>query len=781
MALRDRAFVRPLAVLLGCMVLTEVVVIVSGWVPSSIQPYIAMTFVMGMLFGPWGALGVDLVSLIRNTTVSYAEPSTLAMDLVMTFLVAYIPYRIWYSTSLGGDMRPPVLDSTRNMAKFFGVMVASGLLYMVMYNLMYGYIDGFVSLNIQDLAMFLNMVSFSLILGILSILVCRYLGIRFWTPSEGRASPLARIPGHVFDVCLVLGLIVPFAITELTGVEHLTAATVMAYAMAIVFCLKPVRPAVRIERPSDQGFKVNRFDASMFDRIAIIFVTYGLLLAAIIIAAYDVGLLAAIPGIESHIEESTSTAGQTIDEIVTNVSLLIYMGIALLAFFAPALVFLKYMEDSVVTPIGEMSEAAREFVSPDTEMSNDRMAEICSPYVNRNSEIGNLARSLDKMASDMVDYVEDIRNLNEERQAMQAELSVARRIQQDFVPKDDSVIAGHGITVAGLMDAAKFVGGDLYDFFPLPDGKVAIAVADVSGKGVPAALFMSITKILTEGRAGQPGTDPGRVFSEVNDSLSGNNNEMMFVTAWLGFIDPSDGSVEFANAGHCPPLVWRSSDGSVEFLKTEPGPALGVFPGSSYKVNRMVLSEGDRILLYTDGVTEANVEYEEFYGSDRLAACAERTSDLDVGDQVAAIREDIRAFVGGAEQFDDITMLLTRYDGPSHQARADHVLIGGAPEVQLLQDREDGHADARQRVFDTLGRIAHHGAADQTVGLQLPQGDREHARRPLPCEPLELVEAHPPVGGQHPQDEDLVLAAEEPYRRGERGLPLGYRVHAPPS
>lgn len=231
----------------------RVVVIVSGWVPSSIQPYIAMTFVMGMLFGPWGALGVDLVSLIRNTTVSYAEPSTLAMDLVMTFLVAYIPYRIWYSTSLGGDMRPPVLDSTRNMAKFFGVMVASGLLYMVMYNLMYGYIDGFVSLNIQDLAMFLNMVSFSLILGILSILVCRYLGIRFWTPSEVRASPLARIPGRVFDVCLVLGLIVPFAITELTGVEHLTAATVLAYAMAIVFCLKPVRPAVQAERPSDQG------------------------------------------------------------------------------------------------------------------------------------------------------------------------------------------------------------------------------------------------------------------------------------------------------------------------------------------------------------------------------------------------------------------------------------------------------------------------------------------------------------------------------------------------
>ena len=128
-------------------------------------------------------------------------------------------------------------------------------------------------------------------------------------------------------------------------------------------------------------------------------------------------------------------------------------------------------------------------------------------------------------------------------------------------------------------------------------------------------------------------------------------------------MDTYSGSIDFANAGHCPPLVWRCETGRAEYVEMEPCPVLGVVPDAEYKVESITLNPGDRIMIYTDGVTEANDSYEEFYGSDRLREVFEDTAGNTIGDQVKVIREDIKTFVGNAEQFDDITILVLEYEG----------------------------------------------------------------------------------------------------------------------
>ena len=194
--------------------------------------------------------------------------------------------------------------------------------------------------------------------------------------------------------------------------------------------------------------------------------------------------------------------------------------------------------------------------------------------------------------------------------------------------------------------------------------KVAVTIGDVSGKGVPAALFMSRTKTLIEDHAGH-GTDPATSFHEINNALARHNTQVLFVSCWLGIIDTRTGVVEFANAGHCPPLVLRAATGEAEFVQMDPCPVLGVIPDTDYEVETLKLERGDRLLLYTDGVTEANAGYEEFFGAERLKGVLEDTASLTPADQLKVIRDDVRSFVGSNEQFDDITMLIVEFQGRS--------------------------------------------------------------------------------------------------------------------
>lgn len=242
------------------------------------------------------------------------------------------------------------------------------------------------------------------------------------------------------------------------------------------------------------------------------------------------------------------------------------------------------------------------------------------------------------------------------------ELEFARSIQHSAIPSVFPPYPGHSeFDIYATMDTAKEVGGDFYDFYFVGENKLGFIIADVSGKGIPAAMFMMTAKTIIKGYA-EAGKPVDEVFTTANEKLCESNEAGMFVTAWMGELDIVTGKVEFANAGHNPPLV-RHAGGGFEYMKSKPGFILAGMEGMKYRKNEFTLAPGDEIYLYTDGVTEATDSENNLYGEERLLALLNSMGGLTGEEICRAVKADIDAFVGDAPQFDDITMLYLKYNG----------------------------------------------------------------------------------------------------------------------
>ena len=247
-----------------------------------------------------------------------------------------------------------------------------------------------------------------------------------------------------------------------------------------------------------------------------------------------------------------------------------------------------------------------------------------------------------------------------ETERISAELNVANHIQTSMLPnlfpafperEEFDIYAG--------MTPAKEVGGDFYDFFMVDDRHLAVVIADVSGKGVPAALFMVIGKTLIKDHT-QPGRDLGEIFTEVNELLCESNSEGLFITAFEGVLDLDTGDFVYVNAGHDAPFICRR-DGSYEPLAVKAGFVLAGMENTKFSEGRITLTEGDKLFHYTDGVTEATNADNELYGKERLLLVLNKNKGQTPKETLASVKADIDTFVGEAPQFDDITMLCVEY------------------------------------------------------------------------------------------------------------------------
>lgn len=271
------------------------------------------------------------------------------------------------------------------------------------------------------------------------------------------------------------------------------------------------------------------------------------------------------------------------------------------------------------------------------------------------SELSLLAKSVQQMSVDMNRYIADLTHMTAEKERISAELSVATQIQADMLPRVFPPYADHPeIELFASMEPAKEVGGDFYDFFLIDDDHFAIVVGDVSGKGVPASLFMVIAKTLLK-NAAMHVLSPAEIFENINNQLCENNDSALFVTCWLGILTLSTGNMVFANAGHTQPILYQN--GAFRYLDSRPNLMLAAMEGMPYAEYSLTLAKGDRLFVYTDGVTEATNAQNELYGETRLLEAVERTKDMSVKETLAAVRSDINVFVKNASQFDDITML----------------------------------------------------------------------------------------------------------------------------
>lgn len=249
------------------------------------------------------------------------------------------------------------------------------------------------------------------------------------------------------------------------------------------------------------------------------------------------------------------------------------------------------------------------------------------------------------------------KELSEEGARIEAELNIANAIQKNILNSIFPAFPEHKeIDIYAEMTPAKEVGGDFYDMFLVDENHLAMAIADVSGKGVPAALIMMIAKTLIQNTT-LNGYSVDEVFYRVNNLLCEKNALNHFVTSWFGILDLRTGKLEFVNAGHNPPLIYKKKDNNFEYYKTKPNLILAAMDNTKYQKHELTLEPGDKLFLYTDGVTEATSDKDELYGEQRLKDYLNNHIEQDIENTIKGVKKDIDNFIGTAEQFDDITML----------------------------------------------------------------------------------------------------------------------------
>ncbi len=286
------------------------------------------------------------------------------------------------------------------------------------------------------------------------------------------------------------------------------------------------------------------------------------------------------------------------------------------------------------------------------ETALDIVSQIALPFIAINA-VGFVMMIL------IINYTEKQRSLAIEKSRLQSELEVANVIQHSLLPLlNDDYPGSKDLEVNGSMEAAKEVGGDFYDVFYVDQTHVAFVIGDVSGKGVPAALFMASSKIVLQNCV-RDVPELAEAVAAANNALCARNEAEMFVTIWVGVLDLESGELKFVSAGHNPAVLLR--DGKPEYLRIRNGFVLGGMENMRYKVNTVSLSEGDMVYLYTDGVTEAEDAKHNLFGEDRLLECFEGKSESGTADMIDNVKKSVEVFINGNSQFDDMTMLCFKW------------------------------------------------------------------------------------------------------------------------
>lgn len=350
-------------------------------------------------------------------------------------------------------------------------------------------------------------------------------------------------------------------------------------------------------------------------------------------------------------------------------------------------------------------------------------------------EVEELGNAFNTMTAQLRKYINSLATATAEKERIRTELSLASRIQADMLPD-----SGHALrerkefSLYASMTPAKEVGGDFYDFFLTDEDHLVVLIADVSGKGVPASLFMVVARTLLQSRIA--GSDTlAEAVTDVNERLCAGNKNGMFVTAWIGVLTLSTGVLTYVNAGHNPPLVGNREKGYT-CLKERGGFVLAGMEGMVYRQKELQLAPGDMIFLYTDGVTEANDEEGSLYGESRLLALANSRTDAEPEQLAGAVWRDIQDFQGKAEQFDDITMLVLRYQGTGEKETDRKRNTGPADlsrleEVQAFVEKtlaeKESPARSIRRLLISFDEIfsnvcRHSGAREVTVECGMEDG-----------------------------------------------------------
>lgn len=595
--------------------------------PKGFTTRMGIFIISGLLFGPYGAAGATIGNILSDGLINHHLPLTL-MDGIVGGIVSYFAYRIWYGKfKLRTIVNKPRFNNTTNVILFLAIILICSTLYILIERKLIILMNPHLynSTLIIETRYFLDFINTSFMIGIIGIWISNKLDF-IHVPKTSTKKVNERLYKWV-EITLILSMII-IAITDYFFIPNYMTTVIEAIILIslLVICLtKPVTAKI-----SEITFN------SIPEKIMNIF-----LFATLIIALFGV-LIASTQIVDPHIEIQPNGHEDFFVSVMTG------MDLILAIFFIPSLLVLKYIEHKVFNPILSFSRIEK-FIEKGNKIESKGLINVYSEYLDEDSEIGMLARSYTDLIEHTNDYIENIHEIESEKEKIRIELEIAEQIQNAILPTEG--IKKENYAVYGFSKPAKKVGGDFYDYYQLDEDHVAIMIGDASGKGIPAAILSTVThsiirEILKRER------NPSKVLHLLNNQVYENNTRKTFITACIGIYNTKTEILTFSNAGHPAPLILE--DGKFKSLKVDTGIALGIMPNYEFVTEKISISR--KIVMYTDGITDARNYNKQYYGEERMLNFLNtHQSEKNVVDMLF---DDINEFTEPEEQFDDMTLMV---------------------------------------------------------------------------------------------------------------------------
>ena len=599
-------------------------------VSESFSPQIGLLIASGLIFGPYGAVGSVVANIICDCIKGTDIISSLLSGIV-SFGVSYLAYKLWYvNYKKRNEVTQPKLNNTPNLTIYLEIILLCGALYSILHGkLAYLIYPGTIPIiNLIEILYFLNMINASFIMGIIGIWLSNKYKLTYIPKTSKKEvnEKLYKFLIILLILSLTLTLIIDccFVLDDYIVIIELITVSLILFA----YLTKPITSDITVNNKNSTPEEI----MNIFLLITLFIMIIGIYLS------YDSSLIAIIQKIIP------------LTKSIILISMILIMDILLLIFFIPSLAVLRYIEIKVIEPIVSFSKI-KSSIRENEKIDSERLLNIYSRYINKDTEIGTLARSYTDLINYNNSYIENIHKIESEKERINAELDIATKIQASALPTEK--IENNDFIVNGYSHPAKEVGGDFFDYYMLDENNLAIVIGDVSDKGVPAAL-VAMTTQKTIKQILKHEHNPSKVLYQINNELCENNPESMFLTLWLGIYNKTTKKLIFSNAGHNPPLIKENDE--FKYLNIDSEIALGVFEDYDYVLDEINLT--NEIILYTDGITDATNKNDKMYGEDRLLNFFnEFESDKN---PIIPLLNDIHDFTKDAKQYDDMTLLCLK-------------------------------------------------------------------------------------------------------------------------
>jgi sigma-B regulation protein RsbU (phosphoserine phosphatase) len=598
------------------------------WKLGLYSPYVGLLFVLGLLFGPYGALGAVSGKILINLADGYT-PMQALLSAIFSFGISYLAYKLWYSGFRNHKVTKPQLDNIYHLVLFLLSIIVCGVIFAVVHgDLSYILFQSEME-EYSARQFFLNFINIAFIVGIVIIWISKRIDF-IDTPKTSKKHVNKRLYRILFYLLIIVTLIsfttLMFDVDKNIRIGELALIGILLFG----YLTKPF--GYKIEE-SDE----NTIIESIIQKFLIITLTIAIMGLIFSALSYNFVITNKI-----YFNEYSMAFYLMEGVIITDVIITL--------FFIPGIIILYYIENKVIKPISSFSEIEN-FIEENEKIESEGLVNIYSKYVNEKNEIGTLAKSYTELINHNNNYIENIQKIEGEKERIKAELDIATKIQESNLPTE--AIIDENYIIDGFSRPAKEVGGDFFDYYNLDDDNLAIVIGDASGKGIPAALLTMITQVKIK-EIIKNNKDPSKALFSLNNQLCENNAEAMFVTLWLGIYNKTTKKLTFSNAGHNPPLI--KENGKFEYLNIDSGIVLGILEDFEYKTEEITLTE--ELILYTDGITDANDDDNEMYGEDRLLKFFNKFNSQD--SPIVPLLKEIDDFTGKQDQFDDMTLLYLK-------------------------------------------------------------------------------------------------------------------------